>query len=392
MLDWLIIGGGIHGVHLAFALTQHGVPLDRLRIIDPRPHLLARWQHVTSNTGMTFLRSPLVHHLHTDPRALSVFGRIHDREPYTRFIPTYSRPSLELFNRHCAYLIDKYHLDTLHVQALAQRVEQIDGGWRIHTDHGSLETRRVVISTGMGDSMLAYPDWAQALRQDGQKVNHLFEPSFHLSDVGSEETVVVIGGGISAVQAACALANRGKPTWLITRHSMRIHDFDSDPCWQNVLCLGDFHAVPDFNQRREIITRARHRGSIPLDVATALDEAISTGRLQYQQREIETATTASAENGRIVLKLQEGPDITVDRVLLATGFERKRPGGDLIDQLVQDYELPTARDTFPMVTPDLCWKLPGLHLTGPLAELEIGPASRNINGARMAGQRLVRLI
>ncbi len=389
MLDWLIIGGGIHGVHLAFALTQYGVPRDRLRVVDPHPRLLMRWQHVTTNTGMTFLRSPLVHHLHTDPRALSVFGRIHEQAPYTRFIPTYSRPSLELFNRHCAYLIDKYQLDTLHIQALAQRIEQISGGWRVHTDQGSIDTRRVIVAIGMDHTLLAYPDWAQRLQRDNQAVNHLFEPGFHLSDVPHGEEIAVIGGGISAAQASTALAGRDSHVWMISRHMSRIHDFDSDPCWQNVLCLRDFHALKDFDQRREAITRARHRGSLPADVAAALDDTINTGRLHIQQCDIESAFL---RNGRITLALQHGHEIVVDRVLLATGFERKRPGGTLVDQLAGDYDLPTARDTFPIIGSDLCWKLPGLHVTGALAELEIGPAARNINGSRMASQRLVRLI
>ena len=35
-LDWLIVGGGIHGVHLAVKLlAEGGVSASRLRIVDP---------------------------------------------------------------------------------------------------------------------------------------------------------------------------------------------------------------------------------------------------------------------------------------------------------------------------------------------------------------------
>ena len=35
-LDWLIIGGGIHGVHIAVRLFgESGVAPERLRIVDP---------------------------------------------------------------------------------------------------------------------------------------------------------------------------------------------------------------------------------------------------------------------------------------------------------------------------------------------------------------------
>ncbi|NCC37207.1 MAG: hypothetical protein EOM24_35145, partial [Chloroflexia bacterium] len=76
MLDWLIIGGGLHGTHLALVLTARaGVPAERLRILDPHAHLLAHWDRCTSATGMTYLRSTLVHHLALDPHDLWHFAR-----------------------------------------------------------------------------------------------------------------------------------------------------------------------------------------------------------------------------------------------------------------------------------------------------------------------------
>jgi hypothetical protein len=389
MLDWVIIGGGIHGTHLAFALTQHGASKDRLRVLDPQPHLLARWHHVTANTGMGYLRSPMVHSLHTDPRALGVFARIYDKAEYTRFIPTFNRPSLELFNRHSQYLIDKYQIDTLHVQSAAQRLEQITDGWRIHTHQGTLETQRVVLAVGMDNELFNIPAWADVLRSDGHGVHHLFEPSFHLDDVQPSERVAIVGGGISAAQAAIALAERGNPVTLVSRHGPRIYDFDSDPCWQNVSCLRSFHQLQDYNQRRSVINTARHRGSMPADVAIGLDEMIASERVIYLQAEVQSATVV---NHKLSIQVSERGELVLDRILLATGWQRKRPGGALVDQLIQDYELPTADDGFPVVTETLCWHLTGLHVTGGLAELEIGPTARNVIGARLASQRLVHLI
>ena len=44
-LDCLIVGGGIHGVHVAARLIgEAGVPADRLRILDPGARLLERWR------------------------------------------------------------------------------------------------------------------------------------------------------------------------------------------------------------------------------------------------------------------------------------------------------------------------------------------------------------
>jgi len=50
MLDWLIVGGGIHGTHLALVLTARGgVDPERLRILDPHETLLARWERCTAS-------------------------------------------------------------------------------------------------------------------------------------------------------------------------------------------------------------------------------------------------------------------------------------------------------------------------------------------------------
>jgi hypothetical protein len=43
---------------------------------------------------------------------------------------------------------------------------------------------------------------------------------------------------------------------------------------------------------------------------------------------------------------------------------------------------------YPIVDRALRWH-PGIHVTGPLAELEIGPPARNILGARLSAERLL---
>ena len=53
-LDWLIIGGGVHGVHIAANLLgKCAVDGRDLRIIDPGQRLLERWRANTSVIGMT---------------------------------------------------------------------------------------------------------------------------------------------------------------------------------------------------------------------------------------------------------------------------------------------------------------------------------------------------
>ena len=56
-----------------------------------------------------------------------------------------------------------------------------------------------------------------------------------------------------------------------------------------------------------------------------------------------------------------------------------------------DDRIATACCGYPIVDSELRWH-PRIYVSGPLAELELGPVSRNIAGARRAGDRIVDAI
>ena len=93
----------------------------------------------------------------------------------------------------------------------------------------------------------------------------------------------------------------------------------------------------------------------------------------------------------LVLQLSGDARLAVDRILLATGFETRRPGGALLDNLIESASLPCASCGYPVVDTALRWH-PRVWVAGPLAELELGPLARNIAGARRAGDRLINSI
>lgn len=95
--------------------------------------------------------------------------------------------------------------------------------------------------------------------------------------------------------------------------------------------------------------------------------------------------------GRVVLQCSNAvADIVAERIVLATGFEPTRPGGQWLDRAIARLGLVCAGCGYPVVDRTLCWH-PGIYVTGPLAELEIGPAAPNIAGARMAAERIARV-
>jgi cation diffusion facilitator CzcD-associated flavoprotein CzcO len=391
MLDWVIVGGGIHGVHLAARLIgEAGVPREGVRIVDPGPRLLHSWTRCTANTGMAYLRSPAVHHLDLEAWSLHRFAGADPRHgggEGRMFAAPYDRPSVGLFADHCAEVIARYGLAEAHVRAAATRLDlrcdrvtvALDG------DAGVLEARQVLLAVGMS-SQPAWPGWAAGLRGLGAQVHHIFEPDYVLEPATLPARVAVIGGGITAAQVALRLAGAGREVHVVSRHRPREHQFDSDPGWLGPKSMRRFSATADLASRRAMIRAARHAGSMPPDVARALRMAMRRGAVQWHEGEVRGSPLGEG----VALRVGDAL-LAVDAVLLATGFEPQRPGGALLDGLVQTHRLPCAGCGYPIVDHGLRWH-PRVYVTGPLAELEIGPVARNIAGARRAGDRIVAAV
>lgn len=389
MLDWLILGGGVHGTAICNYLLRHrAVRGDRIRVVDPHDEPLARWRACARNTGMPYLRSPVAHHLDVQPAALHHFAET--EAPDARFTRPYRRPAVDLFDQHCDAVIERNGLRALRARATALRVRSRPGGLEVETDAGVVTSRRVLLALGAGDQP-HWPGWAQAARgQFGGVLAHVFDPGWDLAGFPAAGRTVVIGGGITAAQVALALARRrAGPVVLLMRHAPRVQQFDSDVCWVGERCLRHFRRTEDMRHRRSILRRARHRGSMPPDVARHLNKARVRGALCVVEAEVERVTADPLGRG-VLLHCAGQPPLAADHVLLATGFDPRRPGGALVDHAIADLGLPVAPCGYPIVDAQLEWG-GGLHVTGPLAELEIGPVARNIIGARLAGARLVRL-
>jgi cation diffusion facilitator CzcD-associated flavoprotein CzcO len=385
MLEWLIVGGGVHGTHLSHVLTaEAGVPRELVRVLDPHPEPLARWTECTENAGMRLLRSPYVHHLDTAPFSLRQFSRTTAARGLGGLVGFYRRPTLALFRAHTERVVAGHGLAELRVQGRATGIRRCRGGFRVHSDRGSLHARRVLLAISASEQP-HWPEWARDLRAAGAAVDHLFEPGFRRDDLPDWSRLVVVGGGISAAQAALALARRLPGTvTLLMRHPMRIHQFDSDPGWIGPRFQASLRRERDPARRRAIVDAARHRGSFPPEVAAELRRALLAGLLRLRQEAVEGAELRA---DAVVLRTSRGEPLEADRVVLATGFEAARPGGDWLDRAVRELDLRCAPCGYPLVDERLCWT-PGLFVTGALAELELGPVARNIVGARNAADRL----
>ena len=383
-LDWLIIGGGIHGVHLAARLIgEADVQADKVRIVDPGEQLLERWRHCTATTGMTHLRSPSVHHLDLNPWSLQLTAsELRDRDPGL-FAPPFDRPALGFFNDHCDQVIETFGLAELHVRARAVACSIEGDGVKVGlSNEEQLTSDKVVLALGASDQ----PEWPNWAPKGHARVHHIFAQGF-AGWPAATERIAVVGGGISAAQVALRLLDEGHQVHLVSRHGLRKHQFDSDKGWLGPKYMNSFNRERDVDRRRALINEARHRGSVPPEVHRPLRRAIESGKLQWHESGVEAL---DLQADRVVIQLANGESIEAERVLLATGFAALRPGGELVDRLVTSESLSCAQCGYPIVDQALSWH-PRVFVSGPLAELELGPTSRNIHGARRAGDRIVKV-
>ncbi len=395
MLDWLIIGGGLHGTYFSRLLVEEGgVSRDRVRVLDPHAEPLARWAECTSATGMDFLRSPVVHHLDAQPSALSAFARRHRREPWVRFRGPTDRPSLNLFERHSREVIRERGLTELRLQGCARALNRHPSGFAVETERGRITARRVVLALGVRGPH--WPRWASALKSEGANVAHLFDPGFRR--VPADGETVLVGAGLSGAQAALALAREGQAgkITLVGQREIQVFPYDAEPCWMGPKCLDAYGRLEDLGERRRRIRAARRTGTMPSEIASELRGAISRGEIRWLGGTVLSAQSVVEPNGqdgtnpRLEISVDvagETRRLLAERLILATGFDPERPGGPWLDRAIADLGLSCAACGYPIVDKRLAWH-PGLHVTGALAELEIGPIARNILGARLAGRRL----
>ncbi|MBA2176206.1 FAD/NAD(P)-binding protein [Halobacillus locisalis] len=379
MYAWVVIGGGVQGCCIATRLLEKKVRREELLIIDPHPEPMHVWETLTEKTGMPYLRSPSVHHLADDPYSLKKYSRMQD---YTApFKGRYSRPRLDMFNQHTFDEMKNAGVHDCWKQAVVQGLSPTDKGWKVEIPGETIGAEQVVLAIGV-NHIPHYPVWAQAL-SNRPSVSHLFNLDQPLPEQGN---VIVVGGGMTAAHTAHTLSTSEHidEVTLVKRHPFRIHDFDSDPGWLGPKFLKGYREVTCYEERRRMIHEARHKGSITRELRVKLQRQETAGRLKVFTGDI---LSCEANDDRIHLMMEDETVVTGNSLVLATGAESCLPGKEWLQTAIHQFKLPCAPCGFPVVQSNLEWA-EGLFVAGALAELEIGPVSRNIAGARKAAERI----
>lgn len=390
MLDWLILGGGLQGAHLAISLlVGKNIARDRIRILDADPEPFGAWRRSTRAVGMRYLRSASVHHIDLDAFSLRRFAAKEMKRsgtPIAPFAAPYDRPSLELFDRHCDHAFEQHRLAEIRDLGVATDLILCEDRVRVVADRGEIEALRVVLALGAG-ARLRWPEWARDLRDRGGPIDHVYAESFERSRLTSQRSIAVVGAASSASQLALALMRAEVPEiYFIPRRDLHVSTFEVDPGWIGPKLMRGFAAKADLGDRRRAIQQAREPATLPIDVERELKAAIQHRRIMRVTGEV---SQASFDGSRVTLTLPE-TTLTVDRVVLATGYDCASPADSWLAEFARRHDLATGPCGFPQLDQDLAWSR-RVHVMGALAELELGPTARNLTGARAAAERLMRI-
>lgn len=382
----MIIGGGIQGCTLAtFLIKKKKVTIDELIIIDPHDAPLQNWIQCTNKIAMPHLRSPSVHHIDVDAFSLERQAKLNLSEQ-DQLLGHYARPSLPLFNEHSLGVLEDIQIEKAWLRGKACGIKKATGAWEVQLEDGrSFKAEKVALAMGISEHPI-WPDWARSIKDSGANIEHIFSENIQsLANVSTNITIV--GGGISAAHLSLRLADKfpGHVT-LLTRNRLKVKKFDSDPGWLGPKFMSTFTQLKDYTDRRKMIANARHKGSMTSELNIKLKSKEKSGSLNIIYDEV---NHAKYEEDIIHLTLKSNEQISCSSVILATGFHSIPPGIKWLSPFIKKQNLECAACGFPIVSPSSLEWDENLYVLGALAELEVGPVSRNISGARRSAERIV---
>jgi len=387
-----IVGGGVHGVHLAVRLLEAElIGLDELCLIEP-DGLLGGFRRKCRQCGMVELRSPFVHHVSPDPFSLRDFARSRGRED--ELVPSdvgADRPTLSLFFDHADWVCRRYELESAVVNALATDIIPHEDRVDVATTAGDIDAEWCLLAVGHNRSY-SYPVWTDDLPPSAP-VTHVWDDAFDPEDIGPEALIGIVGGGITAGQLASTLAQPGRSVTMFVRSPFRVESLEAGTDWMHFSSVCDeLHALPSASRDREqLITEARHDGTMPPHVFRRLRRAIDRKWVTIEQTEITVATEAG---GTVVVTCRDGTVRCLDCLICATGFDSPYDG-PLFRQLRSRPELQTGYRGSPVLDDEtLRWRRTDgtqsrIVVSGGAARQVLGPFAQNVIGARRAGDLIV---
>ena len=363
-----------------------------LAILDRHPQPLTQWRYKTERQGMTFLRSPAVHHITPDALGIVEYAERYNRS--SELAPPYSQPSTQLFWDFCNSALAELEAHKVYYQFDVAKLRWDKGAGKfpfrlISANSQGFRSRCVILAIGADDCVYVPHAFVQWQRRYPDRILHAsqFEMGYE-GEQDSKGKIVIVGGGLTAGTLARSLSARGHSVVLIARKQLKTEQFDFPPVWLGPKALAEFANETDFQRRYEIIQQNRGEGSITPDIMEVLLDTPNVDLYPETCVRNIIGTGDGTQAQSLQIETTRGIITDVARVILATGyrFDLRRYG--FLRELITQHQVPLVCG-LPRLDVDLRLQpIENLFGSGTIAQLQIGPASGNIAGANLAYERL----
>ena len=412
-------------------------------VIDPAGCWMAEWKGRFKALGIDYLRSPAwATPDYNNNGSISNFARKHGRESefstYEVHIPKdasaelkehvdgglYKLPGSALFNDFCAELAKELPHDF--VKGSARDVIKLDDNcYRVIDTEGAqlTKSRHVVFALGATCTPTIPQQLASLYGKccsctgcspaptgsKGPKILHSYSWQKLQALPLDDQTVVVIGGGLSAVQSVLLAARRGaKRAILISRRALRSRLYDLSIEWFNTRAgwrksterskskaekfrMYEFYDTPK-EERRDWVRSARDGATVPPYYLKELQAEVAKGTVEHYVDEISSAECNVDDNnndgGCVHLSFAQGtaPVIQADRIILATGSTLDINKLPLLKNVTESFDLPLIKG-LPDLNNELMWGEENFSVVGALSLMQVGPEAGNLSGCRRCAER-----
>lgn len=395
----------------------------KVAVVDVHDTWLESWKQNFATLDIEFLRSPVVAHPDLfDTNALLAYAVAHDRmnelhdtgcidgqkllamgQPQPNL---WKLPSTKLFYDFCQDLAKSLPHDYLQgkitsISRQKTKANQQQQPFQVElhatdsdTERRMLSAKAIILATGPTGHPII-PPGLQSVTRDNEAGRLLLWPELDQKLRHESNRILVVGGGLTAVQVALRLVKMGKQTTLCSRRPLMEKHFDIGLEWFEMRtankCMSDFYhqAVSD---RLRAIKQVRGGGSVPplymrdVEKAERMGQLIRmVGKVQYNDDNEDTC------NEQVCIAIEsddndETKTVCVDQIVVACGIQPDCSSNPVVKSVMEQWPVP-IEGGLPSVTEDLRWKdrLP-LYVVGSLGALNTGPDAGNIMGVRRAAQ------
>lgn len=377
--DVVIVGAGPAGLAVVGALWHQGV--RDVLVLDATGRVCGTFLERVNALQQAVLRSPYEHHPgaegHRDCELLD-FARLNwaqltkvERNE-VRMAQSGQRSvvPVDVFETFVMHVARNHDLPVRGVRATVRNVRPAATGFVVHTDRGAARGRFVVLA--LGETTTPPPRRWELPELRPESVRQWDETD------RVKGSAAVVGSGLSAAHLITRELGRGVPVTWVQRRQERYQCADVNASFFRPEGRAQFmQAGPD---DRLTLLRAHRQPSIMFEFRPLLQQAEQDGRLQVLRRaEIQTieATDAAAQ-----IRLAGGQTVVAEQVWLALGTTPVQATRLLADVRATEGHPDVDSSTMELRSHG------GVFVAGAQGALAVGPASRNLDGHRVAASRI----